>query len=466
MATPRATTYSASSGDGVFGGIARPPDWDTGADAGTYNATTKVWTPGRGASGRVTAASWAIVPNSVTQWIEIAGTRMDALDSVVKAAIPGWEDRGGEDWQGVLSNWNGMAVDLRQGLERTLHAVGGGHYGSSNDGIYDFDLRKMQWGVELLPSDPAYWATNYKLPDIENPALSGSLTFYTLSSAVWNADEGNAAGVYGDEFYDPDNPTDPLRSSRRPTARHTYGTQVFVPELGTAGKLLMGCRRYWEYDLGTQTWATPKFPFGTGVGYSGATGYAGINPQSWFYNGRYWLAGTEDGTNARTWSCLPGGTDWQWHGGYPVGGYEAFHTAQERIGSTLWTLSYMDAGGGAYGRPFKMRETNLATGTATDHTVTLDSSFDGLTWTENDWDTMGMTWVPPVGKWLCLVNENTTIGNVWAWLDPATWTLSMASIAGAPAGDYRLENKVKWIPGFSAVVWINQADQNVRLLKP
>lgn len=459
MATPRATVYSASSGDGVFAGAPRPPGWDTGASAGTYNSTTKVWTPARGPAGKVNAASWAIVPNNAAQWIEVDGTRLNALDAAVKAAIPDWTDRGGEGWQGVLQDWNGMAVDLRAGQERTIHAVGGGHFGSSNDGIYDFDLRKMAWGVELLPSDPASWDAAY------NGFSTGSFSYYTLSSAVWNADNGNAAGVYGDEFYDPAAPTDPLRSSRRPTSRHTYGSQVFVPELGVAGKLLMGCRRYWEYDFHTKKWSVPEFPFGSGVGYDGSKGLAGENMQSWFYGGRYYLACSQDGTSSQTWSCVPGGSDWQWHGWLPIGGYQAFGTAQEHHGDKLWTLLYHD-GTTSYGKPYAMRETTLSTGAQVDHAITLSPALAAMSWTASTFDTMGMTWVPPVGKWLCLVHEHNSVGQVWTWLDPATWTLDLADIAGAPGGDYRLENKVRWFDDLGAALWITHADQNVRLLKP
>lgn len=436
--------------------------WGSGVATGSYDGTSATWTPARDTDGRINAASWALVPNNAAQWVQVAGTRMDVLDSVVKSAVPGWTDRGGESWIGVLQDWNGMACDFRFGQERTIHAVGGGHYGSSNDGIYTFDLRKMQWAVELLPSDPQYWDSGY------NGYSTGSFTNYTLAAAYQAANPTNVLGVYMDEFFDPANPSDPLRSSRRPTSRHTYGSQVFVSELGSAGKLLMGCRRYWEYDFASKTWALPKLPFGTAPGsFDGSTGYTGENMEAWWNaaESRYYVCATQNYGSSQAWSVQPGGANWRWEGYMPTGGYEAFATAQEVIGNTIWTLHFHDGGSGGFGRPWRMVETDMTTRAQVNHAVTLGASLSSLSWPKNDWDGQGMCWVPTVGKWLVLV-YHASIGQVWSWLDPATWTIDVAGIAGAPGGDYRLQNKVRWVSGIGAVLWITHADQNVRLLKP
>src|SRR5262245_47877092 len=113
----------------VFAAV--PADnWGSGTAVGTFAAD--VWTPGRDAGGVVNLVSWNLVP--LNRWIEVAGTRLDSLDSVVKAAVPGWKDYGNSSWNGVTDAWNGMAWDERAGLERGWFAVCGGHSDSSNDG--------------------------------------------------------------------------------------------------------------------------------------------------------------------------------------------------------------------------------------------------------------------------------------------------------------------------------------------
>src|SRR5450631_1178084 len=130
MATRILSTPPTVSG---FAG-AHPDNGGSGSAAGTFAAD--VWTPGRDADGVVNLVSWNLVP--LNRWIEVAGTRLDGLDSVVKAAVPGWRDYG--SWDGVTNAWNGMAWDTRAGFERGWLAVCGGHSDSSNDGIYRFDL--------------------------------------------------------------------------------------------------------------------------------------------------------------------------------------------------------------------------------------------------------------------------------------------------------------------------------------
>lgn len=427
-----------------------PANWGAGSAAGTY--ASDVWTPGKD-NGVVNLVSWNLVP--LNRWVEVSGTRLDGLDSIVKAAVPGWRDLG--SWQGVTNAWNGMAWDTRAGFERGWTAVCGGHLDSSNDGIYRLDLRKMAWGVQRMPQDPSWWPANY----------TGSSAYTTFPPAFnyWAANTGNAEGVYGDEFFVPG---DPAHSYRSPTARHTYGSTVFVPTLGVAGKILMACRRYWEYDLASNTWVS-KFPFDNGS-LSPASGYTGENMQAWFdeVNGRYYVCATQDNNASQTWSVLPGGTGWTFHGWFPVGGYESFYTAQEKLGRTLWTLVY-DIGNNRMGRPAKMIETNLDTGVQQQHTVTLGASVAGAVFgVVNYWDGQAMTFVPDVNKWLCNIFTDTG-GMVWCWLDAQTWVLELANIPGASqtiqAGGNYVETKLKYLPEMHALAWVKDATQNVRLIR-
>ena len=65
--------------------------------------------------------------------MQVAGTRVDSLDSEVKSAIPAWRDWGVEGWDGVTNDWNGLAIDVLH--SRVWLVAGGGHSGSSNNGI-------------------------------------------------------------------------------------------------------------------------------------------------------------------------------------------------------------------------------------------------------------------------------------------------------------------------------------------
>ncbi|MBL8027948.1 MAG: hypothetical protein JNL74_16120 [Fibrobacteres bacterium] len=424
--------------------------WGSGTSAGSL--TGDVWTPGRDNNGAVNLISWNLVPEN--KWIEIAQTRLDALDSVVKRLQPNWRDRGNEGWNAVTDDWNGMAWDNRVGYERGWLAVAGGHDGGSNDGIYEFNLGKMGWKIQRLPQDNSWWPASY----------NASYTNFTPSSAYYVNHPDNPEGVYNDEFVDTNNIAGSLRT---PTARHTYGSQVFVPTLGDSGKILMGCRRYWEYDFATNKWSLPKFPFGNQVGYSGEKGYTGENMQGWWNatEGRYYVCATQNYAGSQTWSVVAGGTGWRWEGGYPVGGYQVFYTAQEQIGNTLYTLAYDDYPANLHGRPASMVVTNLTTKVKTSHAIKYGSTLSTVTFTGNWWDGQGMTFVSSKGKWLC--NVNTTVGMKWAWIDTATWTLDTAVLNGSwPVSVCtNLENKVKYFPELNALIWVNRANDNIRVVK-
>src|SRR5258705_10476500 len=70
-----------------------PANWGSGSTAGTH--ANDLWTPGKDASGTGNLVSWNLVP--LNRWVELAGTRLDGLDSVVKAAGPGGGDSGRPD---------------------------------------------------------------------------------------------------------------------------------------------------------------------------------------------------------------------------------------------------------------------------------------------------------------------------------------------------------------------------------
>lgn len=440
------TTTSSTGVPGLDCDDALASGWGAGDDVGTLDGDA--WTPGRDGDGRVNCVSWQTVPTG--RWVRVVGTRLDALDAEVKAAIPGWNDRGNEDWHGVLADGVGMAWDTRKGTERGWVTVGGGHDGSSNDGVYRLDLRAMKWNIERMPSDSSKWPEAY----------SANFTNFNPAVEYYENNPGNPEGVYSDEFFDPDNPE---ISSRTPTSRHTYGSTVFVPELGNAGKILMGCRRYWEYDVETATWALPKFPFDAAANYSGETGYTGENMNGWWNaaEGRYYVSATQNYTQSQTWSVLAGGTDFRWEGGYPTGGWTALSIAQDQRGQTLHSLVYEG------GRPHQLLITDIDTREIVSHELAYGPSTDGLMFDPQGGSDGGtLAHVAETGQYLTNfypIGE----GMLWAWIDEATWTLERAQIEGDyPAEvNFNTETKLEYFPEMHAIVWVNVGEEDIRLIR-
>ena len=213
---------------------------------GSYNAATYTWTPGRGSDGRITNASFALVP--VGPWVAVVGTGfVSNIQPLLNAALPGYNDPGTGDLKMVIDAYSGIALDAAGGR---LFAHGGGHHDSANNGVYRLDLAKMAWAIAKLPDMQTHWASNY--------STRGTISFtvYPPAQAYANANP-TTTDVYSDEFYDPGNP---LANTRNPTARHTYEGMTFY-----GGKLRHSVRRYWEWDEATGLWSK-KFPFNKTAG--------------------------------------------------------------------------------------------------------------------------------------------------------------------------------------------------------
>lgn len=209
-------------------------DWGSGTQTGAMSGD--LWTPGRDANGVVNLASWNIVPKQ--RWIQVAGSRLDGLDAAVKAAIPAWRDWGVEGWNGVTDDWCGMATDT---AASRMWLFGGGHAGSSNNGIYRFDALRMAWAIEDLPSDPTPWSSAYA-----NSRSGGTYTICPESDAAMKSKQSaGTLQAVNDWFYDE------LFWDRKPTSRHTYSSMVYAPE---TNELIMICRRLWRYSLTERRW--------------------------------------------------------------------------------------------------------------------------------------------------------------------------------------------------------------------
>ena len=199
-----------------------------GSDAGQLDGD--VWYPGRDQQGRVNAASWELVPRQ--KWVSISGTKLSSLDAQVLAAVPGWSTSS-LAWEKLFQSWSGFALDLPSAR---LWFLGGGHSDGHNNGLYRFDLFRMKWVVEEMPSDRTLWSSNY------NPL---SATRYPDSDAAAATKQANGTleavnDIYWDELPD-----------GKPTARHTYSSLLYIPD---TQEVVMPARRLWRYSLNQKAW--------------------------------------------------------------------------------------------------------------------------------------------------------------------------------------------------------------------
>jgi PKD repeat protein len=263
---PRADDYRGAVAEAADAIPLPPAGWSDQPPTTPVTAPVgDVWTPSRDADGVVTAASWASVPPG--RWITVANSSIHNCRAQVAAAMPGWADLGtnGADSSGVTDAWNGYAAWL-DGL-CVWSVAAGGHAASSDDGINRFDLLRMAWSVELLPSDTTNWSQNYK----DSGRRGDSFSSYSYSTATGTTvpqdnallfDQAVAAGTwttatpYGDQL-----------PNGRPCSRHQYATTNYHADTDT---LSMMCRRGWFYDRTAKTWKAryrddqPKYLGGSG----------------------------------------------------------------------------------------------------------------------------------------------------------------------------------------------------------
>lgn len=428
--------------------------WGEGFDAGRIEGD--LWTPGRDAAGVVNRVS--VESLDTMRFYDVAGTALASLESVIVEAIPGWRDTGVSGWNGFTDSWVGMAYDVRPNLERAWIGPGGGHSGSSNNGVYRHDVRRLTWSVQDLPSPSSIFPAGY----------NGS-TGYPPAEAAWR--ENPTGPIFYDEIYDPAYPGDPVRSSRKPTSRHTYGSLAFAPEIGDAGSLLMGCRRQWRFDLAVGRWDAP-------LNMMGVTNQADFssaeNMSGWWdeVRRRYYHCGNNasyDGSSRNYWWAPETGA-WGGDGAFPASGWNTTTTSFEKLGRRLYMMRYGIYPNDRPGQPELMVQVNLDAETIEYHTILLGRSFDGLTFASSSasgdyWDTHGMTYLAPLDRWL-LVVKTVERGEQWAWVDGSTWVCELAAdVLGPATGILRLENKIKYFTEARILLWFRSGTQNVRVLR-
>ena len=439
------TTFRAAfGGDPRWGSVPKvlPPaaGFGTGADAGTL--VGDVWTPAR-TGELVNGASYAIVPTG--RWIEVSGTRMDSLDGVVKAAVPSWVDYGNGDWVGVTHSWNAPTNDPDNC--RAWWVACGGHFDSSNNGIYRFDGFKMAYAVEHMPSSTVPWSAGYK---------AGGLSSFT--GCAESLAEYNAKVSAGTLSPINDWAVDELFWDRQPTSRHTYSGTIYKAD---TNELVMAVRRLWRYSLSTNQWTYKRLPndvFG-GLGENvvawydqvrnrvNAFGFAG--PNSIIYN----LA-----TDAYVAGTPPGGGTYDWVG-----------CADYRTGDVL-TLFREPEATGSYASPGRYLSFNVTTDAAV---ASGNVQFAGGV-AQADFlagqDGSGMVFVPPLNRYWS-VTRSVSGGYKWCELDPTTtpWTLRPLTHANAfptlSGGNTLVRKRMLWWPAMNAVVWLGSADKNIQIYK-
>ena len=440
--------------------------WGTGTDVGSISGD--LWIPGRDADGVINAASVATLTRN--RWYRVASSRFDSLAAQM---APGWVDRGGATFDVALASWVGWAVDFRAGLESAYVWAPGGHYASSNNGIYKVDFRRMTWGVEMHPTHPQYFESRYNLSWISQyPPVpySGSFTGYPAAYQWWSQGhqtiETNPLQIGFDEIYDPAFPNDPNRSSRMRTSVHTYSGPVFVPDAnGSGGRILDGTRRFWTYNTTTKRQAA-RFPFNNPAG-GAENGYGGENTYGWVNTteGRYYFAGTQENGSRKSWSVTYDGTSFRWEGFWPTGGYPGYFSRVTQLGNKLWTLMYADQ----TAKPLSLLESDVLTRQQTVHPITLGTSLTNKTWPLSRYNQSAPVYVPQWNKWLCIIDTHQD-GEVLGIIDGSTYVLERATIPGAvpEAGgaSMLIENRWNYLPTLGVVVACHKGNTEMRVMVP
>lgn len=419
--------------------------WGQGAELGSM--TGDVWSPGRDSTGTVNEASWNLVPHG--RWVSVTGTRLDSLDSVVKAALPGWKDYGSSDWNGVTEAWNAPAVDL-EGLRVWRH--GGGHGDSSNNGIYRVELTRMTWAIEHLPSDTTLWSQAYQ--------NVGTYAACPESQAAYDAEKADGGWAqrdhwYYDEVFWDRTSTRPIGS---PTARHVYDGFIYIP---STNELIVACRRLWRYSLTTGQWTVKNHPSPAGDGSVMTEEIIAVLDQQ---TNRLILGSCGSGGpwsgdyDLKTDTWLPSVStwgSWDWSGG-----------PYTRDGDVVTIFQPPQSAGsyasiGRWQRYHALTHTVLSSGTTFQYAGGL--SLQSFPDTDHSTDGHAMVYVRSDDVYWVYTKFNNAMG--WLELDLKTTpaTLKPKTFANAapalPSGIGK--RRVIYFPAIDAIVWFSEGDHDL-----
>lgn len=429
--------YVTSSGSSIYAGIEAPPHvsaLSSGSDIGAL--VGDVWTPGRDGNGVVTRQSFNIVP--LRRWIRVANTRLDSLDAIVKAQIPGWNDFGSNDWDGVLNAYNSFAVN--QVHSEAYLVTAGGHLASSNNGIYKFSGLTMQWSVVDFPSDTAPWDNRYR-----NLTDAISYTTCNASAELRNTDIANGVhNVIGGRFYDE------LIWDRKPTSRHTYDATLYIPE---TNELVIMVRRLWRFQLNsTRTSGSYTYRREFPQAVDGAGLWATWDEVA----GRILWGGNADAFRV-TLAYRLATNQWESFNGTPTD-YSMNSTRHDRI----W--AFADAPDTSTLGRFIVYDLNSQTLVRNQPFTLVGCSLSDFT---NQDDGTSLVYVPPINRyWACM---NTTAGHRWFDIDVSNSNQTLLRPRGfvnaGPAAIPLPMRKCIWFPQLKCLFAAFKSDENVHIMR-
>lgn len=450
-------SYSCASGGVITAGY--HSFFRGGAETGSYNAGTQVWTPGRDASGFVTKASFDLVPTDGT-WVEVAGTAFTTqVQPLLSAALPSYNDPGGGDLGAVPDAYNGIAFDVAGGR---VFVHGGGHQDSANNGIYRCDLKKLTWAIAKLPDMQTYWPAGYR----SNPPTHTSYSGYDRAVDAVSADPTTTT-FWQDEFYDT---VEPLANTRNPTARHTYSAMTFYN-----GKLRHGVRRYWEWDEVTNTWSA-QFPLGKNASthQQPGGGYCGEQVKgTWDEVNNCYICGPVQisGVPQGFWKYNAGNNTFSNAGGL-LSSWNALDATACRMGRK-WVFFIRPLNDNSYFWPPSLSVHDLDSSSSTGVGITGLTQSRCVHSTRYD-ESTSMEYVGANGLIFCLMpydaadafspTQNLPLEPFW--INPATGVMTHEPQTGKfPAlwSDSLLKNKMFYIPQIKALAIMPSSGSNMRI---
>jgi hypothetical protein len=410
-----------------------------GTDAG--NMEGDVWYPGRDAAGRVNAVSWEQVPRR--RWVTIADTKLSGLNDEVLAAVPGWTTWD-LAWHKLFQSWSGFGLDLDGSR---LWFLGGGHSNGHNNGLYRFDLFRMRWAVEEMPSDRTLWSSNY------NPL---SATRYPDSDAAAQAKfEAGTLEPINDLYYDE-------LPGGKPTARHTYSSLMYVPE---TQEIVMPCRRLWRYSLSQKRWNYKRLFNDQYEAWMDSESFIATYDE---LTGEILFSSSGSLAKYRSTGYHLFNNDWtDWNSPWKNYGGAA-DARHDRLLTVFEPLTSKD--NGEKQKPGRYWRYNLdSRSLVTSGEVTLAGGLTPGSFPLNSWfyDGSGLTFVPPLDEyWSCTQLRDGSMA--FLSLDPKTtpWTLRPLALDGiSPATRKLPKRRMNYWPALNAVTFADNGDQDFSIYR-
>ena len=202
-------------------------------DEGSPTLNGDQWTPAKNGSGVILTGEWDLPTN---RWIEWMGTSLQSQLSSPYGAAPGYIDPG---VSGVLDHFAGFTGNAFDDVNGRFYHFGGGHAGSANNMLTEFDCAKGTWRVVIPPTHQSFYPPGY--------ATYG----YTTAGYPTTTSGPTGERYY---YYFPSGETTP--GDDKPTASHEGSGLVYVPGIGPGGAGEIIKPRFWWFHakLGDGSW--------------------------------------------------------------------------------------------------------------------------------------------------------------------------------------------------------------------